>query len=257
MDSEVTGEDLLDIIMDNNIDKLKSKACFINNDEINELGTILHIGIRDLVLNEEILDILIDNGIDINQQTKKHHDTAIHISIEEQDYTIMKCLLNRGANTKLMDRYRRTPKEYAIFLRKEKATNIIDYHDNLMKLFPKVHKDIVPYLWKILWDENVDELKLHINKFKLNNNASFFGPSLHTYIATGTKNKKVIIDSLLNAGADINKQNDNGDTPLHIAASVNDIDTFKYLLKQGADKDIKNIYGNNPIDIAEIKHMEI
>jgi ankyrin repeat protein len=55
-------------------------------------------------------------------------------------------------------------------------------------------------------------------------------PSLDMY-----SNNLNIIRALLNAGADVNAINNNGETPLHIAISVCDIKIVKILLEFGAD----------------------
>ena len=54
----------------------------------------------------------------------------------------------------------------------------------------------------------------------------------------------------INAGADINQQNEFGFTPLLIATKENNLEHVKYLISQGADFKIKNINGNDALILA-------
>jgi len=58
------------------------------------------------------------------------------------------------------------------------------------------------------------------------------------------------IAKLLDAGADINALNDNGQTPLHIATFWDNADAVRLLLERGADKTIKNKSGRTAADLA-------
>ncbi len=57
---------------------------------------------------------------------------------------------------------------------------------------------------------------------------------------------KKVIQFLINNNAHVNVQNNNGDTPLHIACKGDDLKTVTMLLKAGANPDITNKHGNNP-----------
>jgi len=58
------------------------------------------------------------------------------------------------------------------------------------------------------------------------------------------------ITKILDAGADINAVNDNGQTALHIATFWDNIDAVRLLLERGADKTIKNKSGRTAADLA-------
>jgi len=58
------------------------------------------------------------------------------------------------------------------------------------------------------------------------------------------------ITKLLDAGAEINALNDNGQTPLHIAAFWDNAEAVRVLLDRGADKTIKNKHGRTAAELA-------
>ncbi|MHB9146957.1 MAG: ankyrin repeat domain-containing protein [Candidatus Amoebophilus sp.] len=61
------------------------------------------------------------------------------------------------------------------------------------------------------------------------------------------------VKSLLEHGADVHAQNKNGSTPLHVAAWFNKLEVAKFLLEQGADIHVTNAYGQTPLHLAEIQ----
>lgn len=59
------------------------------------------------------------------------------------------------------------------------------------------------------------------------------------------------VQYLINAGADVNYQSPvNGNTPLHVAISLDGLDCTKYLVWAGADPNKPNDKGATPIDFA-------
>jgi ankyrin repeat protein len=55
---------------------------------------------------------------------------------------------------------------------------------------------------------------------------------------------------LINYGADINKTDCNGNTPLHTAASKGNFEVVKFLVEAGANPIAKNSKGKTPLDLA-------
>ena len=65
-----------------------------------------------------------------------------------------------------------------------------------------------------------------------------------------------IIGDLLFKGADINVQNLNQDTALHIAVENGNFEAVKMLLNSGANKSLKNIHEQTPMGIAKFKELK-
>jgi len=56
--------------------------------------------------------------------------------------------------------------------------------------------------------------------------------------------------SFLKRGADMNRKNDQGDTVLHIAASLGRTDFAELLIAHGADVNVRNKFGETPLHVA-------
>ncbi|MBT1705852.1 ankyrin repeat domain-containing protein [Chryseosolibacter indicus] len=89
---------------------------------------------------------------------------------------------------------------------------------------------------------NIDALKQHIAAGSNLNEKDPYGgssPLISACVFGKTDEAKVLID----AGADLNFQNNDGSTPLHTAAFFCRPEIVKMLLDKGADKTIKNKFG--------------
>ena len=68
-------------------------------------------------------------------------------------------------------------------------------------------------------------------------------------IAAGDGNMAQV-NQYLNNGANVNFQDHNGNTALHLAVQNNHFDIIKFLLERGASMTIQNQAGNTALDIA-------
>ena len=62
-----------------------------------------------------------------------------------------------------------------------------------------------------------------------------------------------VVNSLIQAGGDVNEKNGSGFTPLHLASMNGHVEVITALLAAGADKTIKNSYNITPHDYAKIR----
>lgn len=65
------------------------------------------------------------------------------------------------------------------------------------------------------------------------------------------------IKALIAEGAHINSKDDDGNTPLHIAARNGNVNNCRVLLRAGANRDIRNYHNETPLDIANHAWMFI
>ena len=64
-----------------------------------------------------------------------------------------------------------------------------------------------------------------------------------------------MVNVLLEAGAEVNKTNRSGDTPLHYASRFDHSEVVKALIRAKADVRIENNEGNAPVDVASTNEI--
>ena len=94
---------------------------------------------------------------------------------------------------------------------------------------------------------NLEALKQHIQAGSNINEKDPFGGS-SPLISASVFNKPDAAKILIDAGADINFQNNDGSTALHTSAFFCRPEIVKMLLDKGADKTIKNKFGATPYE---------
>jgi ankyrin repeat protein len=95
--------------------------------------------------------------------------------------------------------------------------------------------------------DNLDALKQHLAAGTNINEKDPFGgssPLISACVFGKPEAAKILID----AGADVNFQNNDGSTPLLTSAFFCHPDIVKMLLDKGADKTVKNKFGQTPYD---------
>jgi len=67
--------------------------------------------------------------------------------------------------------------------------------------------------------------------------------------------RKLSIEALIKAGANVSAQNDKGQTPLHSAAAWDNLLGAEFLIENGANTGIKDQHGKTPLDYAKSPEM--
>ncbi|WP_456201480.1 ankyrin repeat domain-containing protein [Wolbachia endosymbiont of Protocalliphora sialia] len=147
----------------------------------------------------------------------KDGKTPLHFAAQEGNLDMVQFFLNRGANIKAKDMYGWTPLHFA-------------------SAYGKF--DVV----KFFLDSNIN----------IRAKDRYGDTPLH--LAAQNNDKSEIVESFLDSDANnINDRTNNGWTPLHVAVQGNKPSTVKLLLGRGADIEVKDTYGQTPLDLATQK----
>ena len=104
--------------------------------------------------------------------------------------------------------------------------------------------------------DNIDAVKQHIMAGSNINEKDPFGGS-SPLISAALFDKKAMVEVLLEAGAELNFQNNDGSTALHTAAFFCRPEIVQLLLDNGADKTIQNNTDNTAYDIVAGSFEEV
>ena len=225
--------------------KYKNNIILLRDDK---RDTLLHIYVKanDIIA----LNIILDIYIDILGISEKFYAflfmknlegfTAFDLSVQFGYIPIMKLLYKQLEKA---EDYHDII-NYVEYLR----NNIFNISSENNKIFPVIF--FFEKLRKFYQNQTINLLD---NKDKRINKDGMT-PILY---ASKNENLKLLL-ILIDLGADINSQNNNGKTALHFAVRNNDERMIKHLLIRGADKYLKDKDDNNPYNLAVIlKHENL
>lgn len=159
---------------------------------------------------EKAVRFLLLYGADINARDE-NLKSPLMAAIEKKSFSTAKLLIDMGASVKVSDENGYTPLHYAVL---------------------NNQKELVSVITNKLCDVDATDNE--------GNSPLFYSVG----------KSKDIMNTLLRAGADINGTNSDGKTALHQAVIKKNIESVKFLLENGANVNIKDINGNNPINYA-------
>ncbi|KJV54056.1 ankyrin repeat family protein [Orientia tsutsugamushi str. Gilliam] len=207
-----------------------------------------------------VLDILNTNPGLVNFQQDGDFKTPLHISVENKQSEITKVLLERNANVTLQDNDGNTPLHFAARNHDLKTTEIllsygnaiIDMQNNnrqtplhLASTRPRTYQGPSDLL-------STESLKIAQALLTHGANVNLEDENGNTalHYATNSFHHLEITEILLNHGANVNAQNNLGDTALHHAAKNGLLPTVVCLLKSGANVHLKGENGNSVLHCA-------
>ena len=161
----------------------------------------------------------LDGGININAQEADEGRTALISAAARGDLEVVNLLLQRGADPNVTDNIGDTALLHALEARYDQVEQVLLNHP---KLDPHARGfNGVTALSKYVWREQKDA-----------------------------------VQKLLDLGADVNAQDNDGDAPLHGAAQSGNVEILDLLLAKGANPNLKNKYGGTPLMWAVVFDQE-
>lgn len=185
----------------------------------------------------EMVQYLVQNGCDINRRNDEGW-TALHLAVDCGHYTLVKFMVKNQANLAALNYYGDLP---------------LDMANN---------KEIKEYLSHEMQKRDIDAEKVHNDEaeemFKIGNDASFASKThpdngetlLHIAAARGYMK---VINLLLEQGADIEKRDNDGWTPLHAAVYGQHTNAIQILFENTEDINCRTHNNESIYDIAPNK----
>ena len=179
--------------------------------------------------------LLLDRGADANIASADGN-SPLHTAVSKGFFDITKLLVEKGSYVNLQNKEGRTP----LFL------SVKNKHEQLIKLLIENEADV-----RIGYKENSTE-RFYLVRGKNRGRAAWH------YIAGEQVNEPEIIDLLVKSGANVNAQDAEGFTPLHMAAIHGNLKIVKKLVDLDADVNIVTTDGKNAAELAHLnEELEI
>ena len=179
--------------------------------------------------------LLLDRGADANIASADGN-SPLHTAVSKGFFDITKLLVEKGSYVNLQNKEGRTP----LFL------SVKNKHEQLIKLLIENEADV-----RIGYKENSTE-RFYLVRGKNRGRAAWH------YIAGEQVNEPEIIDLLVKSGANVNAQDAEGFTPLHMAAIHGNLKIVKKLVDLEADVNIVTTDGKNAAELAHLnEELEI
>jgi len=237
-------------INDEDVDTLKeiltAESPELDNIRTGEGDFALHVATR--VKNAEIVKLLVDNGADIDIQNNDSQ-TPLHIAVANEDQTLVDYFVTCDAKSDIPDNEGVTAAELASRLENSAMSEALPV--KVKKLF-QPPADVTKGLLTAIKSGDADTIRglldsgyldEHVLETILENGET----SLHTAV----KLKNVEISKMLvQGGAKIETKNDDGNTVLHLAAENGDLTTGRFLLTVKAKPNVTNNDGDTPLHVA-------
>jgi ankyrin repeat protein len=213
--------------------------------DLNAKNSELQTGLMTAVYQDktDILRALLANGADPNMQGYIGR-TALHAAVAKENPSMVAILLDKGADPNIKNEYGNTPLELNIIGTKDAATKeILVANHAAITLKDEIAK----------YEKQHGEIKLNKGIVKLDDDLK--NTNLHRALERGyTQLAKSILRNENNL-ENINLQNVQGLTALHIAVQKGNKDIVEILLEKKADLNIKDHQGKTPLDYADDKQI--
>lgn len=230
--------DAFDYIYSNNMLELKKYLEFGDVNALNERGmSLLHYAV--IFNNQEIFNLLLDHYININI-CDSHGDTALHYCVINNRVGFLKSLIRHNAIINIKNNEGQTPLYKACALGRENLVDLL-LEFTTINLFDKDNKDETIFM-AMIRSRNMTLIEKYLPEGNLINICNYIGETpLHIACKVGDMN---VIRYLIDHKAFVNAKNKTGETPLFYAVANHNLDAINILLEHGAILDCKSTFGD-------------
>ncbi|AAF44378.1 ankyrin repeat family protein [Fowlpox virus] len=193
--------------------------------------------------NKKMIELLCLHGININVKDDKGY-TALYYTICNNNYDMVCFLLEKNADISIVNKY-----SMLHFLSTSNK-----YHNVMAVLLDKgIDVNIINHV-KAPIHVAVERNNIYGTMLLINRNADVNIKELHggrtsLHLAIKERNYEAAF-VLINNGANVDSFDDVGNTPIFIAASLQDVRFMKLLLDNGADINVRNVFGETPVNMV-------
>lgn len=212
--------------------------------------------------HREIADMLTRVGASPGDENfdprKLRSNPALITAITSGNYEQVKDLIDRGTDIFFKDERGTTPLLMALWKRKtdvarllvEKGCDVNETDDRgESPLHMAAEKGLLEII-DLLLEKGADIDYCDRRKYTALHHAVLHGYGKGTSLTYPLRNNALMVQKLINLGADVNKKDGSEETPLHTAAKMGTSEEVKILLENGANPGIKNYWGETPLDLA-------
>lgn len=252
--AEYSTKEMITLLVDRGLELYESRDALIQAGKKGdyELFTYLFIRGRDHLTSFEksyLLDcvarvgqlemvrFLIDQGVEPNQHNSKTN--LVREAVKSNNPDLVKYVLDLGVSPNIQDTYHKTPIYYI------QSAKVLDLLINHSVEFPEEAKQRL-LISSILNDQKELFFKLITEIDNLN----FDNGSISPLMAAATKEDYFFLSYLLLQGADPNYLNKKHESALFYATGNGQFYNVKILIHQGANMDLINQDGDNPLIFA-------
>ncbi len=215
-----------------------------NLNKTNKYGMIpLHSSIN-YNSNVVLVKFLLDKGSNVNAKTS-YGTTALHIAVYNNQAKVVQLLINAKADLNVSDKYKNTPVDYAKTKEIQQLLVNAGAKLNLNKeLFKAINSNDLKQVQELIKKGAKADATTDLH--------SFFGSTTNwsTLHASASIKSFAITQFLISKGADVNKRNSAGFTPIYFAIGTDNKQIVKLLIKHGAKVDVQSDYGVSPLHVS-------
>lgn len=210
-----------------------------------------------------VINKMVQRGVNLNLTTDAPSntcDTPLHLACKRQCVETVEALIEAGVDDSIKNINEETP-AYSVFtdydrFEAEKSYKIIELLNCIDT--PLGDDGVTPFMKMLEKDPyNVKEFtELFMEKGVDINSADGRG-NTPLLIHARRRCDRDVMKMLINAGADINARNDDGNTVLHYVLDKGNCELARLLIKKGADYKVYNKKGVTPVSIAVEKGYSV